>query len=544
MPARVCLAKLPSAAWGMSAACMEGLSDTPAAAAEIKGGIRVVPSQRLVTVRATKDLVELGALLGHQYKNIILEGRKRWLDFYIKQEKSLTEEQLKQIVEHGKKAIDECLPHAAKFLEGLSQATETDMYGSMLDFELETYDHIITLKKKEAKLAAKRAKEMTTSKTDSDKADAATERETEDSNGKKEHVKGHCTGLTYCSASDPDFAMAAQTVELPLKLYGYGDADVVLHLELQTEGSSPQRVLCYDVDGRCCPVGLNSAGLATTTFTLRQKHEEGFQQPSLCMQAVLWELLLGQYTLKGAMELLKSLKYPLMCGAAMLLVDRHGAVNVELNNDGVHFTDSNQNVLLRRTNHPLLSATKEHNGNTSAEQKYSEERLKQLDVLLRAESRKTLKDKDKALQDPVDKLKVGPSQAMAALCGSDLICNSRALATVVSDVAAKRLFVLFKERWPTQGVQKRRLQTCKNQVHKVKRKLYCYDLDEIREVTDTEEMDQDLDGFEEEVDSETDSETGSDSSSESEESEESEDSSCTGTDGSEDSVAQDNEVAP
>ena len=133
---------------------------------------------------------------------------------------------------------------------------------------------------------------------------------------------GRCTG--FASVSELG-AVVAQTADLPPGLYGYGDYDCVLKL---TVGASS--VLVYDVDGRLCPIGLNSAGLAIAVFNLHLSDTGGFDGPALTVQSIVWELLLGQHTLPSATAWLRSLP-PMMCGCGLLLADADvGSLCVEL----------------------------------------------------------------------------------------------------------------------------------------------------------------------------------------------------------------------
>lgn len=469
---------------------------------------KAVPSHRLLIVNGCKNLKEVGERLGTQYKAQIEAGRQRWVEYFIKEEKSMTEEKLQELTAHAKVAILKSCPHTAAFLEGLTKSTGIDMWSGMLDFELENWDGLISMQKKKEKAVQKAAQIAAAV------AEASADPPLKAKVRSRKLPKGHCTGLAFASSTNSQCAMVAQTVELPMKLYGQGDADMVLHLEWQV-GPATQRVLCYDTDGRCCPVGLNSAGLGIGIFTLKQSQDVGFTRPSLTIQALLWELLLGQYTLASALQYLTHLPHTLMCGAALLLTDKSGAVNVELNADGVYFNAASQDLLIRRANHPLLDATKTHDCNSSAEKKYSIARLQHLDILLQAQAKKSKS------KESIDHLTVGPAHALAALCGSDLILNSRALAVVVCDMDACRLFCLFKERWMTVGATKRRLESGKAQVHKVRRKLYMYSLNEISASENEEEMEEDTEsdsddiGTESDSDSDSDSDTESDSDSES-----------------------------
>ena len=114
-----------------------------------------------------------------------------------------------------------------------------------------------------------------------------------------------CSNTSSTLQADSKGAFVAQTVELPLTVYAYGDHDMVLQLHVagvactntthhnihnrtQTSRIPPSvflpgasltfppltpgkgSVCVYDCDGRLCPIGINSAGLAVTVFNLHQ----------------------------------------------------------------------------------------------------------------------------------------------------------------------------------------------------------------------------------------------------------------------------------
>jgi hypothetical protein len=161
-------------------------------------------------------------------------------------------------------------------------------------------------------------------------------------------ANGRCTGFALVGE---ECAVVGQTVDLPPSVYGFGDFDIAMQLKWGS-GSA----LCYDVDGRLCPIGFNSCGLGVTIFNLHHTDTRGFEAPGITVQTLAWELLLGPYDLAGAIALLKALPYPMMCGSGLLLADRSGSLMAELAHEGVNIVQAPKGAdPLTRSNHPLVA---------------------------------------------------------------------------------------------------------------------------------------------------------------------------------------------
>ena len=65
-----------------------------------------------------------------------------------------------------------------------------------------------------------------------------------------------------------------------MELSGYGDADTAMRLSLD----NGLEVLCYDTDGRLCPIGMSTAGLAVNAFNLHLKGSGVPSEPGLSVQ--------------------------------------------------------------------------------------------------------------------------------------------------------------------------------------------------------------------------------------------------------------------
>lgn len=225
--------------------------------------------------------------------------------------------------------------------------------------------------------------------------------------------------------------IVSQTVDLPHTLYGFGDFDCVIRLR-----SPAGSTMVYDSDGRLCPIGLNSAGLAVSVFNLMQTHTSGFEQPSLSVQSVVWELLLGQYTLASAKAWLEALPVPLMCGSALLLADSTGAVTVELNAGGPPaFGELHRGRPVVRANHPLLEASAATYGESERSRLDSEKRRE------RVSSRLAKSGVEEGPQ-PI----FGGADAMRVLRGSSKVRNLSTLACLAMDLRHGLLHVEFRER--------------------------------------------------------------------------------------------------
>lgn len=255
--------------------------------------------------------------------------------------------------------------------------------------------------------------------------------------------------------------MVAQSVDLPPIVYGFGDLDCVLRL------STPAgAVLAYDVDGRLCPIGLNSAGLGITVFNLFQPHTCGFECPALSTQLVAWELLLGQYTLESAIAWLRSLPSPgVMCGSGLLLADESSAVMVELSAGAAPaISELTKGVPIVRANHGLLLQGSEENGESRKSVRESTRRQDSLTATLTAslqpQSRteppgtKLLQEGDASENGAGAVPTAGRHQALGVtaqaalkfLAASKGVRNVSTLACIACDVRRRRLCVEFRER--------------------------------------------------------------------------------------------------
>merc|ERR1711879_461916 len=137
------------------------------------------------------------------------------------------------------------------------------------------------------------------------------------------------------------------TVDLPPLLYAYGDFDCALNLRI----GDLDAVLVSDCDGRLCPIGFNSKGLGISVFNLHLSVTSGFDKPGVSIQSIVWELLLGQYTLKSAIEFLESLP-SIMCGGALVLADSSGVVTCEVFPGGAVEMGKPAKCVVR-ANHPI-----------------------------------------------------------------------------------------------------------------------------------------------------------------------------------------------
>jgi hypothetical protein len=226
--------------------------------------------------------------------------------------------------------------------------------------------------------------------------------------------------------------LVGQTVDLPPPLYAFGDVDCVLRLRSPRGGC-----IAYDVDGRLCPIGVSDVGLCVTVFNLHLSHTGGFDAPcALSVQTLAWELLLGRYTLEGALDFLKNLKAPMMCGSAMLLGDASGSALVELSYGEVGCVTNAVGAMFR-TNHPLVDSLQPFNGNGRKEQKCSDERLEQLRELFAKQNCRFASERAEELAD--------------LLGSSKKVCHAGTLATIACDARKRRLVVDFKERFPAKG---------------------------------------------------------------------------------------------
>lgn len=245
-------------------------------------------------------------------------------------------------------------------------------------------------------------------------------------------------------------------------------------------------MVAYDVDGRLCPIGLSSSGLAVTVFNLQLSHKEGFEQASLTVQCLLWELLLGQYSLESAQAWLETLPVPFMCGAAVLLGDETGSFCAELSAEGVRLVHPATGAPIVRANHELHEDFRAgYVGSKKARMK-SAKRAElllrslaetcterggprvplteaQADAINEARRRKEQKLAKKAgtaasghtVDDAAPKAaavsSAAPPPLSGAVCAGILaksrrVMNVGVLATIVCDVRRRELTVTFKDR--------------------------------------------------------------------------------------------------
>jgi len=213
-------------------------------------------------------------------------------------------------------------------------------------------------------------------------------------------------------------------------MYGFGDMDRVLDLR-----TGAGQVLAYDVDGRLCPIGLNSEGLAVGIFNLHFSHPDGFDKPSLPVQAVVWELLLGQYTLKSAIVFLRSLAVNPMCGSALLLGDATGSCCVELNSTGqFRIPEPAKDVPIVRANHPLDASFLPSYGDRESAHRDSVKRMLSLSLKVR-----------EAHQNCAN---LAGNHALELFISAPKVRNPCTLACISIDILKKELVIDFKERFP------------------------------------------------------------------------------------------------
>lgn len=271
-------------------------------------------------------------------------------------------------------------------------------------------------------------------------------------------LHGRCTGFALAVGGTAD-SVLAQSVDLPAVVYGFGDFDCILRL------STPAgNILAYDVDGRLCPIGLNSAGLGVTVFNLFQPHTAGFECPALSIQMVAWELLLGQHTLTSALTWLRSLPTPgVMCGGGLLLADGASAVMVELSaGHAPAISDLTIGAPLVRANHTVLLPEASECGESRKSVKESKRRQDRLTRTLSAVGDPCLHGanvaQDDAQPSPDHKLAsdscrdqqfasgMTAQTALRILAASKGIRNVSTLACIACDLKRRLLRVEFRER--------------------------------------------------------------------------------------------------
>eukprot|EP00971_Amphidinium_carterae_P288874 5735894-Amphidinium_carterae.1 len=288
----------------------------------------------------SENLADLGKSLAEAYGHDVRRGLARSMSFYmVKEPVTCSETKLKELCLFARKAAERCCPAASEFFRGFEAAFGDDVYKCLLDFELYTFE----LQRQDRVHARVRARLGKASSSECPESDASSSSSSlllepgqdsdiqssrcdpaSDCAESKIAPSGHCTGFAWVSESS---CLVAQTAELPPSLYGHGDFDCILHLR-----SSTGTVVAYDTDGRLCPIGLNSAGnLGVTVFNLFQSQPSGFEQESITVQLLLWELLLRchgdhlrehstpllQHTLQSALSWLQALPVGFMCGGQL-----------------------------------------------------------------------------------------------------------------------------------------------------------------------------------------------------------------------------------
>lgn len=155
--------------------------------------------------------------------------------------------------------------------------------------------------------------------------------------------------------------------------------------------------MCYDCDGRLCPIGLNSVGLAITLFNLHLRQQHGFERDSIrsyshvkCLadvfvsvQALAWEVLLSGRGITDTIAWLQQQPaLPMMCGSSIILASNGNLDSYcfELSADDVTAVPMDTGVgPFCRTNHPMTDHNRVHfEGTCPSEEKDSKKRLREL----------------------------------------------------------------------------------------------------------------------------------------------------------------------
>eukprot|EP00928_Gymnodinium_smaydae_P056238 TRINITY_DN3964_c0_g1_i1.p1 TRINITY_DN3964_c0_g1~~TRINITY_DN3964_c0_g1_i1.p1 ORF type:complete len:525 (+),score=54.21 TRINITY_DN3964_c0_g1_i1:74-1576(+) len=411
------------------------------------------------------DLRALGCTLATRYRARMENGVARAKDYYSDLKPITCDlERWKTLSELARAGAQRCCPAATAFFAGLDSQVTWDVYDGLLDFEVYQLELQRQARDRQRR-AAQRARTDDTSndsprsnkssssssssassEINSDagaaileaaKRDAAASQLSNESAKEEDRAKidplgsGRCTGFALVSGGHT--AVVAQSADLPPILYGYGDYDCVLRLS--TPGGS---VVVYDSDGRLCPVGFNSSGLGVGIFNLHQSQTVGYDQPSLTCQTIAWELLLGQHTRASAIDWLRSLPVPTMCGSALLLADATGAVCVEFGAGcPVAITSPLENTPVARANHALHASRAETFGDTEKARRDSERRQRAVEESL---SKRT-KGSD---YPPID-----GAAALSVLREAKKVRNLSTLACIAADLQRMELHVEFKDRQPT-----------------------------------------------------------------------------------------------
>ncbi|CAE7907617.1 Pla2g12a [Symbiodinium necroappetens] len=397
----------------------------------------------------------LGLALADVYGTRAKNGLGHAKDYYLELPPvSCSMEKWSELACLAREGAVACCPTAAAFFDGLCEGLGWDVYESLLDFEIYTLE----LQRRERVQARIRPPTDTSSSSDSSESlvlDASTTEEESEVSGtgavdteasepsgkrKKPHT-GRCTGFAIAGDSSKiggvgDAVLVSQTVDLPGLLYGFGDFDCVLRLQLPG-----LEILAYDCDGRFCPVGMNSAGLGVCVFNLHDRQTEGFEKPSVSVQTLVWELLLCGHTLRSALAWLQQLKLPPMCGSGLLLVDASGAATVELNPGGPVIGDVHLEDPVLRANHPILSKSATTFGAGKKAQRDSERRLQAVEAELE-------RRKDADAKEQFD-----GGAAISVLRKAKKVRNIATLAVIGLDLLRGFWLLMFRERQSVSNVE-------------------------------------------------------------------------------------------
>jgi len=417
---------------------------------------------------AGEDLRGLGRALAANYGLQMRQGLHRAKEYYTRLPPiTCSEAQWRGLAEHARAGAQQCCPTASAFFDGLEDGLGWDVYEALLDFEVYTLE----LQRQARGRTSSPSSSSSSSSSGSRKrgsaggsakcssggssssssiggalsqlglgasaAPAAEEGAAEEGavepaaagDADKEALPGRCTGFALVDGGRA--CVVAQTADLPHVLYGFGDFDCALRLRIPGGGA-----VVYDSDGRLCPIGLSSAGLGVSVFNLHQTQTNGFEQPSLSVQSVAWELLLGRHSVASAKAWLQSLPVPPMCGGALLLADSNGAVTVELNPGGPPtFGELHCGRPVVRANHPLLEACIETYGGTERARLESEKRQQRITSRL---AKSCLEEGPQPVFAGADALRV--------LKGSSKVRNLSTLACLALDLRCGLLHVEFRER--------------------------------------------------------------------------------------------------
>eukprot|EP00434_Breviolum_minutum_P030856 symbB.v1.2.027286.t1/scaffold2791.1/size70196/3 len=406
------------------------------------------PPPREVVVSGA-DPRSLGRALAEVYGERTHRGLQHAKDYYTELPPiSCSTQQWKDLAALAQKGARLCCPTAAAFFDGLKEGLGWEVYETMLDFEVYTLEL-----QRRSRVEARQRSSSSSSSSDSssesfvevnlgggESKDSSDQDEVADepSEKRKKLLKnGRCTGFAIAGDTSSiggtgKVAIASQTVDLPGILYGFGDFDCVLRLQLPSV-----ELLVYDSDGRLCPIGLNSAGLGICVFNLHDRQTDGFQQASLSVQTLVWELLLSGHTMTSALSWLRDLCLQPMCGSALLLVDDSGAVTVELNPGepagGPVIGEVRQGEAVSRANHPILAESNATFGGNRRARVDSQRRLEAVQRVLEQRAGEVASEVD-------------ANGALSLLRKAKKVRNLATLAIVSLSPTQGHLLVEFRER--------------------------------------------------------------------------------------------------